>query len=112
MSTTLSIAASGMVAAQTRLEVTAHNVANASASQIPDVAQAFAALRVDQVAVAGGGTAAHVSRPEPAPSLPAPSVELANQMAEMVIARYTFAANANVMRIAAQMEKELINKTV
>jgi flagellar basal-body rod protein FlgC len=105
MSNVFSIAASGMAAAQTRLEVSARNVAGAAvtAPADGDVAAAFAALRADQVALAGGGTRVTVSAPLGG------EVDLANEAVQQMIARYTFAANAKVMRAAAQMQKSLLD---
>src|SRR6185436_14674071 len=58
MSSVLSIAVSGMAAAQKRLEVSARNVANVSTTPSDEeAAAAFAALRMDQVEISGGGTA-------------------------------------------------------
>ena len=108
MSSVLSIAASGMAAAQKRLEVSARNVANVS-SRSPrggadEVAAAFAALRIDQVEISGGGTAAVVSQ---AP--PGTEVDLANEAMQLMVARYTFAANAKVAKIAGEMQKALLD---
>lgn len=103
-----SIAASGMQAAQQRLDVAARNVANASTglpAGAPDkVVAAFNALRADQVETAGGGTAVNaVLTNEP--------VDLAHEAVELTIARYTLAANANVMRAAAKMQKSVLDIT-
>ena len=104
----LPIAASGMAAAQKRLEVSARNVANASldlpADAPPEVAAAFAALRMDQVEVSGGGTAPVVSQ---AP--PGTQVDLANEAIQQMIARYTFAANAKVAKSAGEMQRSLLD---
>ena len=105
MSSVLSIAASGMAAAQKRLEVSARNVANVSARPSDEeAAAAFAALRMDQVEISGGGTAAVVSR---AP--PGTEVDLAGEAVQQMIARYTFAANAKVAKAAGEMQKSLLD---
>jgi flagellar basal-body rod protein FlgC len=108
MTSILSIAASGMAAAQKRLEVSARNVANASddlpSDAPPEVAAAFSALRMDQVEVSGGGTAPVVSR-EP----PGTQVDLANEAIQQMVARYTFAANAKVVKAAGEMQKALLD---
>ena len=70
MSSVLSIAASGMAAAQKRLEVSARNVANVSAR---------------------------------------PSVDLAGEAVQQMVARYTFAANAKVAKLAGEMQKALLD---
>ena len=112
MTSVLSIATSGMAAAQKRLEVSARNVANVSADlptdAPPDVAAAFAALRaplrMDQVEVSGGGTAPVVTQ---AP--PGTQVDLANEAIQLLVARYTFAANAKVAKLAGEMQKSLLD---
>ena len=106
MSSVLSIAASGMAAAQKRLEVSARNVANLSARPSDDeAATAFAALRMDQVEISGGGTAA-VSR-----AARGTEVDLAGEAVQLMVARYSFAANAKVARTAGEMQKALLDVT-
>jgi len=133
MSSILSIAVSGMTAASRRLEVSARNVANAlssgpTAAADPAVKASYPAayvpLRVDQVETAGGGTVANVSPESPSsvetydPQAPyadakgmvaAPNVDLANEAVQQVVARYTFAMNAQVVRSYAQMMKSLLD---
>jgi flagellar basal-body rod protein FlgC len=130
MSNAMSIAASGMTAAVRRLEVSARNVANASSDgPLPgagDAGGVFTPFRVDQVEVAGGGTAAQVSAVEPGqvpaydPGAPyadqnglvaAPNVNLEGEVIEALVARYTFAFNAKVMRASADMTKSLLDIT-
>jgi flagellar basal-body rod protein FlgC len=108
MNSVTSIAASGMLAAERRLEIAARNIANASSSlpqSAPDqVVAAFNALRADQVETSGGGTAVNaVPTNEP--------VDLTQQAVDLTIARYTLAANANVMRAAAKMQKSVLDIT-
>jgi flagellar basal-body rod protein FlgC len=108
MNSVTSIAASGMLAAERRLEIAARNVANASSTlpqSAPDQAvAAFNALRADQVETSGGGTAVNaVPTNEP--------VDLTQQAVDLTIARYTLAANANVMRAAAKMQKSVLDIT-
>ena len=107
MTSVMSIAASGMAAAQKRLEVVAaRNVANAaSAPSDEEVAAAFAALRTDQVEISGGGTAVNV---QPVAAEPA-RIDLAGEAVQQMVARYTFAANAKVARIAGEMQKALLD---
>jgi flagellar basal-body rod protein FlgC len=134
MSSAFSIAASGMTAATRRLEVSARNVANVrSAGPLPSAGAAgesfpaaFTPLRVDQVEVAGGGTQANVSAVSPGqvpahdPTAPyadangmvaAPNVDLEGQVVEALVARYSFAFNAKVMRASADMTKSLLDIT-
>ena len=122
MSSVLSIAVSGMAAAQRRLEVSASNVANVSTTGpldgADDVRAAYAALRADQTETAGGGTAVKASRASPAtiavsdPGSPfanadglvaAPNVDFATEAVEQLVARYSFVANAAVIRAEDKM---------
>jgi len=102
MNSVSSIAASGMLAAERRLEITARNVANASTGAPNKVVAAFNALRADQVETSGGGTAVNAA-PTDEP------VDLTRQAVDLTIARYTLAANANVMRAAAKMQKSVLD---
>jgi flagellar basal-body rod protein FlgC len=132
MSSVMSIAVSGMMAAQKRLEVSASNVANVSTTGPLDVAPddvraAYAALRADQTETAGGGTAVKVSRASPSttalsdPGSPfanadglvaAPAVDLTNEAVQQLVARYSFAANAAVIRAEDKMTKSLFDLKV
>jgi flagellar basal-body rod protein FlgC len=102
-----SIAMSGMLAAERRLDVSAYNIANAGASQGDtqgDAGSAFRALRADQVEVTGGGTAVNVSM------LPDNTqTDFASEAIKLLVARYTFAANIEVMRSSAQLQRVLID---
>jgi flagellar basal-body rod protein FlgC len=132
MSPVWSIATSGMAAATRRLEVSARNVANAlSAGPLKSADatvrasfSAYVPLRVDQVEIAGGGTAANVSPVSPSqvpaydPEAPyadangmvaSPNVDLADEMIQQMVARYTFAMNARVLRTDADMTKSLLD---
>jgi flagellar basal-body rod protein FlgC len=129
MSSVMSIAVSGMVAAQKRLEVSASNVANVSTTgpldaAPDDVRAAYAALRADQTQTAGGGTAVKVSRASPPtiavsdPGSPfanadglvaTPNVDFANEAVEQLVARYSFAVNAAVIRAEDKMMKSLLD---
>ena len=124
------IALSGMNAASLRLQVAARNIANARSygalpgANVPDDApQAYVPQRVDQVATAGG-TSARVTPVSPAsvpvydPTAPysdengmvaAPNVDLASELVEVLVAKYTFAANAAVVRAESEMMKSLLD---
>jgi flagellar basal-body rod protein FlgC len=123
-----------MNAASLRLSVAARNIANAqSTGTLPGAAtppgteapKAYVPLRVDQVEVSGG-TAARVSpaatEPVPVhdPAAPyadenglvaAPNVDLPRELVEVMVAKYTFAANALVMRAGAQMQRGVLDIT-
>ena len=135
MSSISTIALSGMNAAARRLEVSASNVANlGSTGALPDAngavpagsPQAYAPLDLVQTASAGGGTQTSITTAKPAyvatsaPSAPfanqdglvaAPNVDLGQQMIGMLVAKYSFAANATVMKAGDQMSKTLLDVT-
>jgi len=133
MSDAFSIASSGLRAASLRLEVSASNVANVlTAGRLPSANGAttapapYAPLRLDQVEISGGGSVAKVSAVSPGytasydPTAPyadangmvaAPKVDLANELIQQLTAKYTFAANAAVMRTASDMTKTLLDRT-
>jgi flagellar basal-body rod protein FlgC len=133
MSIASSIASSGMRIASLRLQVSARNVANSmsdgplpGAANAADFPSAYAPQRVDQVAVPGGGVSATVSPVTPSylpvydPSAPyadasgmvaRPRVDLASEVVQQMIARYSFAANAQVLRADAQITATLLNLT-
>jgi flagellar basal-body rod protein FlgC len=133
MSIASAIAVSGLKVASLRLQVAASNIASSlSIGPPPDAANAenfpaaYSALRVNQTAVVGGGTSATVSTATPAtvssyePTTPSggdngmvagPNVDLANELVQLLVARYTFAANAQVIRSDAQMSASLLNIT-
>lgn len=125
------IAVSGMNAAALRLQVSASNVANAeSGGPLPGAANAagypaaYNALTVDQTAMADGSTRATVAvatlgtvlaYDPTAPyadalgMLAAPNVDISSQIVQTMLASYSFAANAAVMRSDAQMSASLLN---
>ena len=131
MSSILSIAASGLAAASRRLEVSASNVANAlDSGPLPGAPNptgappAYVPQRLDQTAVAGGGTATTVANISPSyvpsydPTAPyadkngqvaAPNVDLANEAIQQITARYAFAANAKVLQVGSDLMKTLLD---
>lgn len=133
MSIASAIAVSGLKVASLRLQVAAGNIANSlSNGPLPDAANAenfpaaYSALRVNQTDAVGGGTSATVTTITPATVLsyeptapfagdngmvPGPNVDLANELVQLLVARYTFAANAQVIRADAQMSASLLNIT-
>ncbi len=85
---------------------------------------AYTPLQVSQVDAAGGGTSATVRPVSPAfvaaydPTAPyadqnglvaAPNVDLTNEIMQQVIARYTFAMNAQVAATGSQLTKALVD---
>jgi flagellar basal-body rod protein FlgC len=135
MSSISTIALSGMNAAARRLEVSASNVANAmSTGALPGAdgtvpagaPRAYAPLELVQTASAGGGTQTAVTTPAPSTTalydpqasfanqgglVAAPNVDLAREMIGQLIASYSFAANAKVMKADDGMTKALLNIT-
>jgi flagellar basal-body rod protein FlgC len=133
MSIASTIALSGINAASLRLQVSASNVANARSTEAsPDSANATAlpsaagALRVNQVALANGGTSATVSalstdtlsaddlnanaRSATAWAFAAnPYVALTNEMVQQLVARFDLIANAQVIRADAQTSAAIID---
>lgn len=134
MSIASTIAVSGLNAAILRLQRAATNIANSlSDGPLPDAANpqnfpaAYTPLRVNQIDLAGGGTTATITAGSPVtissydPTAPftndsgmvaSPNVDLANEFVLLLIARYTSAANAEVIRADAQMSAALLNITV
>ena len=133
MSSISTIALSGMNAAARRLEVSASNVANVmSTDALPNAdgslpagaPQAYAPLELVQTASAGGGTQTTVTTAAPSttalydPQAPfanqdglvaAPNVDLSQELVGQMIASYSFAANAKVMKADDNMTKSLLN---
>ena len=133
MSIASAIAVSGLKVASLRLQVAASNIANSlSTGPLPDAANAenfpaaHSALRVNQTDAVGGETSATVTTITPVtvsyyePTSPfadanglvaGPNVDLANELVQLLVARYTFAANAQVIRADAQMSASLLDIT-
>jgi flagellar basal-body rod protein FlgC len=131
MSIASTIAVSGLSVASLRLQVAASNIANASSDgPLPDTPNpenfplAYSALRVNQVDNFGGGTSATVTNVLPPtsatydPTAPyadgrgmvaSPNVDLANELVQVLLARFSYAANAQVIRVDPQMSGALVN---
>ena len=133
MSIASTIAVSGLNVASLRLQVAASNIANASSDGPPpgtpnpqNFPPAYSALWVNQVDNVSGGTSAtavNVSPPTVTsydPSAPyadghgmvaSPNVDLANELVQVLLARFSYAANAQVIRADAQMSGALFDMT-
>lgn len=133
MSSISAIALSGMNAAARRLDVSASNVANVGSSgalpaadgTVPaDAPQAYVPLQIVQTDVAGGGTQTDVTSVQPSsvasfnPQAPfanqdglvaSPNVDLSTELISQLVARYSFAANAMVMKTDDEMSQTLID---
>jgi flagellar basal-body rod protein FlgC len=134
MSIASTIAVSGLSVASLRLQVAASNIANASSggplSSTPNPESfppAYSALRVNQMDNFGGGTSATVTNVLPPtiatydPTAPyadgrgmvaSPNVDLASELVQVLVARFSYAANAQVIRVDAQMSAALFNIAV
>ena len=133
MSIASTIAVSGLKVASLRLQVAASNIANASSDgplagtpNPENFPAAYSTLRVNQVDNLGGGTSATVASISPStvatydPSAPyadgrgmvaSPNVDLANELVQMLMARFSYAANAKVIHADAQMSATLFDIT-
>jgi flagellar basal-body rod protein FlgC len=136
MSNISTIALSGMNAATRRLDVSASNVANVmTTGALPDAdgtvpagaPQAYDPLELVQTASAGGGVQTSVTTAKPStiavsdPQAPfanqnglvaAPNVDLAQEFVGQMLASYSFAANATVMKADNRMTETLLDITV
>lgn len=133
MSTISTIALSGLNAASSRAAVAADNIANvsttgalpASDGTVPAGApKAYDPLQIVQTANAGGGTQTSVTTVKPStvasydPTasyanqdglVAAPNVDLSQEMVSLLVARYSFAANAQVLKADDRMNKTLLD---
>ena len=136
MSSIATNAVSGMNAAVRRLEVSASNVANArSTGALPDAngtvpagaPRAYVPLDLVQTDVAGGGTQATITRASAGtsasydPTAPfanqdglvaSPNVDLAQEMISQLVAKYSFEANARVLKASDEMSKTVLDMKV
>jgi flagellar basal-body rod protein FlgC len=132
MSSTLSIAASGLRASMIRVAGSAANVANARSTGTPEPdpapprSPAYRPVDAVQQETAGGGTVAGYRprmpafRPEYDPDSPnadangmvaAPNVEYDSEIVSQIEASLSFKANLAVFRAAARMEESLLDIT-
>lgn len=133
MNSILSIASSGLFAAETRLQVSANNVANAnsdgplpsaSSSARSKYQSAYVPQQVNQIATSNGGTQAVVSNVQPSyqavsdPTAPyanssgqvaSPNIDLANEAIQQQLAQTSFESNAKVASVYSQMMQTLLN---
>jgi flagellar basal body rod protein FlgC len=90
MNTAAVISRSGLQAAQTRLEASAHNVANSQTS-------GFEPLVVQQATQSGGGVSTRVGR------LPADNQDMERDMVAQLQAKNALLANLSVFKTHARM---------
>ena len=124
----MSIAASGLAANTTWLDATASNVANMNdQSALPSKPSAYSGYRpvtVQMSASVSGGVTAQIEPLMPAysavsdPSAPladaqglvaVPNVDLATAVVDQNLALVSYRANADVLRVAEQMTKTLLD---
>lgn len=91
------IAASGMRAAQLRIEAAAHNIATSGTGS--------PRLTIDQTPLPGGGVKSTLRPANPSESSGAP--DPLRDFSELVAAEMDFAANAMVIRVASDMVEQL-----
>jgi flagellar basal-body rod protein FlgC len=135
MSSISTIALSGLNAASRSLQVSASNVANAlTTGALPNAdgtvpagaPQAYAPLQLVQTESAGGGVQTSVTTVSPSTTavfdpqasfansdglVAAPNVDLSHEFVSQLIASYSFAANAAVLRADDRNTKALLNIT-
>ena len=99
LNSTSSIALSGMRAAQTRLDASAHNIANLQTKD-------FHRQEVTQQAVEGGGTSAQLR------SAQAAGEDLPTDLVEQVSASYSFIASLKVIETEKKMMGALLNEKI
>jgi flagellar hook protein FlgE len=93
----MGIALSGMQSAQTRVAVSAHNVANL-------LTDGFRPQRAVQTSVAAGGSQASVATtasPEP--------VRLEQEIVDQIVAKNQYRASARVLGVSAEMRGSLLD---
>ena len=134
MSSISAIALSGLNAASRRLQVSASNVANSQTTgalpnadgTVPAGAPtAYTPLALVQTASAGGGVQTSVTTVTPPTTavfdpqasfanqdglVAAPNVDLSQEMVNQMLASYSFAANARVLRAEDRMNQTLIDR--
>lgn len=136
MSSISTIALSGLNAASSRLQVSASNVANAfTTGALPNAdgtvpagaPQAYSPLQLVQAESAGGGVQTSISTVTPSTTavydpqasfanqdglVASPNVDLAQEFVGQLLASYSFAANAAVLKADDQNSKALLDITV
>jgi flagellar hook protein FlgE len=96
MNSLSSIARSGMAAAQSRMDVAGHNIANAATA-------AFRRQQVQQQSLPGGGVATQVTRAE------AMGGDLATDLVDQKVALYSFKANLHTLEVQDDMLGSLLD---
>ena len=101
---------SGLFAATTQLDVAANDIANANTAGYrqsrAELAEANPGVQVTAITKPGDAAGA-LADPE-APS----DVSLAEEMTDMIIARHTYGANAQMLRSTVEMQGTLFDRRV
>jgi flagellar basal-body rod protein FlgC len=97
-------AASGMAAAEVRLSMAAHNVANANT-------EGFRPLAVVSEEAVHGGVRARVVAAAPAlgATAPPPGVDLGQETVDVIAARALYMTNARMLQRSREMERSLLD---
>jgi flagellar basal-body rod protein FlgC len=127
MTPVIGIALSGLNASTVRLQASANNIANMRSSGAAPGASgpaAYTPLEVQQTSLASGGVQAALapsardallSYDPSAPCANAegyvatPDIDLADEMVQLITARYSFAANLQVLRTAYEMQDDALS---
>lgn len=128
MISAISIGQSGLRAAETRLDATASNIANASSTgQLPGpgaTRPVYAPVRVELSEAAGGGVSARTVRDTAAytptydPSSPdanasgiigSPNVDLVTEAIDLITAKVQYEASARIIKTAQDLQKTALD---
>lgn len=128
MLSAISIGLSGLRAAETRLDATASNVANANTTgQVPGpgaTRPVFAPVRVELSEAAGGGVSARAVRDTSAytntydPTSPdanasglvaSPDVDLVSEAVDLITAKVQYEASARIIKAAEDLQKAALD---
>ena len=106
-------AVSGLSAAEKRLQTSAQNVAN-------QLSEGYKAKKIEQEALEAGGVKVDVVKKNPATITVAnpeggtqelPNVNEAEEVAQQVIASYTYKANLKTIQVQQDLQEALLNIT-
>lgn len=100
--TGLSISLSGMLTAARRQDIVAHNIANVATP-------GFRSLRADSVELHGGGAAIGSITPSGSAELNRSNVNLASEVANLIVNRNAYQANVSAFRAQADLVGELLD---
>lgn len=105
MVSAINSALSGLNAASKKLEVSANNIANQFSTSLSADGKSttpYTAQKVDQVTLSNGAIQAHVNDTQQ-------PVDQATEMVNTLVASYDFKANLKTLKIADEMQQNLLN---